>query len=459
MFVKNFKIPSVDRLHRPGVGFVHKGTFTIGEVALALIDGDLKYAPKYQRGAGSEEYDETTLLDITNEKLDIDAKRAEAMAAKFLMGLDEEMKKEDPENALELFNVEVIWNIRKNDRKALEYDADERTLTAHSTITVPDSAHRHYMCFLLHRWKQDVADIPDEVQISPDGRTVDQLKLRKLLDLWDPFDSTQSNLFVTIYNLDPENEGRLFDEYNVEGKKPTAGAAIDMHPSKTSSRRFVRALTEQCPIFERGEIEIRRSTIGKGSRKITTMATLDAAIRPFQKDLLEIQKDKPKYQDLLDFFSAFYTEWASHYTEFQPTASGKARQVLRQNSFALSNIIFFPMFRLAFELWRKYTKAGVDWHSEQEWKDGLARLAGSITTTDAEGNEVTVPVMAREHKDANGKPVPGNPDWQGKILIQQFDQNGNPTGWSLSSTRQTRDTAFHYLVQVSQVEMPKKGSN
>jgi hypothetical protein len=458
MVMKNLEIPDVDRIHRHGVGDVYKGTATIGDIAGDLIEGVLEYAPKYQRGASLEDYDETTLMRVTDERLDIDAKRAATMAAKFLMGFDAE-KESDREDALELFNVELIWNIRKNARMAPEYDEDTRMLTVHSTITVPDSAHRHYMCYLLLRWKEDVAEVPDEVQISTDGRTIDELKLRDLLNRWDPFDRDHSGLFITIYNLDPENEGRLFDEYNVEGKRPTAGAAIDMHPTKTSSRRFVRDLMEKCPIFERGEIEIRRSTIGKGSRKITTLATLDAAIRPFQKDLLEIQKDKSKYQDLLDFFCAFYTEWASHYTEFQPMVAGKPRQDLRKKSFAMSNIIFFPMFRLAFELWRKYDKGKVDWHSEQEWKDGLARLAGEVTAKDADGTKVKVPVMAREHVDEEGNFVPGNPEWQGKILIQQFDQNGNPTGWSLSSTRQTRDSAYHYLVQVAQVEVLKKGSS
>jgi len=455
MFTKNIQIPNVDRIFREGVGPVFKGVFTIGDLAVGLEEGDLKYAPKYQRGAGNEEYDETTLFQVTDEKLDIDARRAEEMAAKFLMGFDHEGT--EREEAREFFNVEVIWNVRRNHRKELEYDEARRTLTVHSTITVPDSAHRHYMCYLLHKWKQDVADIPDEVQIAPDGRSLDALSLRKLLDSWDPFDKEKSSVFITIYNLDPEYEGRLFDEYNVEGKRPTAGAAIDMHPTKTSSRRFVRDLMKKCPIFERGEIEIRRSTIAKGSRKITTLATLDSAIKPFQKELLQIQKDKPKYEDLLGFFCAFYTEWASHYTAFLPTASGKLRQELRQESFAMSNIMFFPMFRLAFELWQKYAKAGIAWHAEQEWRDGLAKLAGDVTAQDGKGKSVTVQVMARDHQDEAGDSVPGNPDWQGKILIQQFDQNsGKPMGWSLSSTRQTRDTAYHYLLQVSGISIPKK---
>jgi hypothetical protein len=164
------------------------------------------------------------------------------------------------------------------------------------------------------------------------------------------------------------------------------------------------------------------------ARKIATLGTLDSAVRPFQKELRLIQLDKPKYTDLKDFFSHFYTEWATHYTEFQPTASGKARQDLRETSFAMANIMYFPMFRLAFELWKKYTKAGDDWRSRTEWKDALAKIAGKVTTKDRDGKTVAVPVMARDHTNEKGDFVPGNPDWQGKILVQQFDPSGKPTG-------------------------------
>ena len=62
--------------------------------------------------------------------------------------------------------------------------------------------------------------------------------------------------------------------------------------------------------------------------------------------------------------------------------------------------------------------------------------------------------MARDYegdKEKDIPPIEGNPDWQGKILIRTFDSNGKPTGWSFSSTRQTRDAAFHYLVEKSGV--------
>jgi hypothetical protein len=104
------------------------------------------------------------------------------------------------------------------------------------------------------------------------------------------------------------------------------------------------------------------------------------------------------------------------------------------------------MFRLAFELWKKYHVEETDWKSAQEWRDGLARIAGAT--------------MDREYKDEQGSIVSeGNPDWRGKILIQTFDQTGKPTGWSVSSTRQTRDAAFHYLVEKSGAKLTPRSSS
>ncbi len=454
-FVKNVVIESVDRIHRPGIGHVYKGKITIGDLAEALISGDIKYAPKYQRGkknSDGSDFDSKTLLQITDPDLEIQEARAAAMAAKYLVGDDEEVDRE-------FYNPDIIWNARKEEgRPQLQWDKKSRDLTIHSTITIPDSAHRHYSCYLLYLWHQDPDSIPDEVVIAEDGDAIDGGQLREAIKGFDPFDEENSSVFTTIFNVPSTREGRLFDEYNVEGKKPSGVAAIDMYSDKTASRRFVDGLMKECPIFDRYEIEMRANTIAAASRKITTVATLDVAIKPFQKRLLELEKNKPVYADLIAFFSNFYSEWATHYSEFQPTASGKARQALRNSSFAMSNIMFFPMFRLAFELWEKYTKAGTDWRNDpqsKEWRDALARLAGTVKA-DIDGTTVDVPVMARDVYDSDGSLLQyGNPAWRGLILIQQFDQQGQPRGWSLSSTRQTRDAAYHYLAKIAQVDTGK----
>ncbi len=60
-----------------------------------------------------------------------------------------------------------------------------------------------------------------------------------------------------------------------------------------------------------------------------------------------------------------------------------------------------------------------------------------------QGKKIKVDFMSRK-----------NPVWEGKILVRKFNGNGEFTGWSLSSTRQTRDAAFHQLVKQARVSLP-----
>ncbi len=437
MFTKNVVIGDVHRVKRPGIGAVFVGKITIGDLAQALTDGDIKYAPKYQRGLKPSEdnvYHPDSLIDIHSDKLLIESKRAEAMAAKYLMALSGEGDRM-------LFNPDVIWNARREpNRPAADYDETNRRLTLHSTITVPDSAHRHFAYYLLKQWKTDSEAVPDEVVIAEDGETVDKDSLVRWLEKFNPDDADESAILVQVFNVPREMEGKLFDEYNVEGKKPSTSASIDMFSDKTASRRFVAELQKKCEIFGPSEVETRANTIAAASRKITTVSTLDVAIKPFNVKLRGLEKQKEAYADLIAFFCAFYTVWAEHFPAFLPTASGKARQDLRKTSFAMSNIMFFPMFRLAFEIWEGFNKAGKDWRESADWRDGLARLAGDVTID----GQFSGPFMARDSEDPYQQ---GNPGWHGKILVQKFDGHGKPQGWSLSSTRQTRDTAYHYILE------------
>src|SRR4051812_23277374 len=105
-FTKNVEIEDVHRVLRPGIGYVAIGRITVGDLAQALIDGDIRYAPKYQRGV-SDGHDFTveTLLDLPSGKSSIDQKRAEAMAAKYLMAVAGKDRV--------LYNPDVIWNARR----------------------------------------------------------------------------------------------------------------------------------------------------------------------------------------------------------------------------------------------------------------------------------------------------------------------------------------------------------
>ena len=442
--MKYITIQGVLRVKRPRIGYVYQGKITIGELALGLINGDIKYAPKYQRGLKQSDenvIDESMLLPITDDRLLIDKKRADAMAVKYLMALNGQ------DSAL--YAPEVIWNARDlPEVTAPTYKEKDRTLIIHTGLSIPDSAHRHYAYYRLAQWHKNPSTVPDEVVITEDGDSKTQGEIQEWLEIFDPYDSEESNIIVQIFNLSPEDEGKLFDEFNAERKAPSKAASIDMHISKTSSRRFVGKLMKACPVFGPDEVETRSTTIGSVSRKLTMISTLEAAVKPFDRRLLALEDKTGEYEDLVNFTGKFWEEWSHHYKEFEPTASGNARKALRQVSFASSNIIFFPMFRIAMALWEKYNLNNVNWETESEWKDALAKLAGDTEVEDPDDPSRTfrIPVMAR---DCTEPATTGNPEWYGMILVQKFGADGVHIGWSLSSTRQTRDAAYHYLVKKS----------
>ncbi len=458
MFTKKIQLNDVHRIKRPGVGYVYTGKITIGGLYLGLMDGDVRYSPKYQRGfrpslqVDEGEYDR--LLQIDDERLNIDRDRAASMAVKYLMAVNNVSDKM-------LYNPDVIWNVRTDThRPTPNYDADKRQLEIYTTLTIPDSGHRHFAYFLLASWKNDLESIPDEIAIEVDGETVAKEQIAGWVTNFDPYDAEEASVLVEVFSISKENEGRLFDEYNDEGKKPSTALAIDMYQEKTPSRRFITRLMTTCEIFGRSEVETRTNSIGSKSRKLTTNATMASAARQFSKRLWKLEQKEPAaFDDLVAFFCSFYEEWANHFNEFLPGASYENRWALRARSFALSNIMFFPMFRLAFELWGKYRKAGAEWRTEPEWRAGLARLAGNVSievedpTRPGAKRTIEVPVMARDSEDPFQV---GNPAWRGKILVQQFDSEGRSRGWALSSTRQTRDNAFYYLLEMSRLTLPSK---
>jgi hypothetical protein len=279
--------------------------------------------------------------------------------------------------------------------------------------------------------------VPKEVDV--DGVPVSAEDIRLWLDAVDLADPDTNAVYCDIFVLDKVKEGWLYDEFNSDAKPPSIAVGIDLNWQKTPARRFIWKLMESCKIFSREEIQTRSTTIAAKSKKLTTNATLVTAAQPFRRKLAQLEKEGSKaHDDLVEFVCSFYEEWAKHYPEFLPGATYDARWALRDRSFALSNIMFFPMFRMAFELWEGYRAQGKDWRTEQGWKDALAKIAGKTTEKDEDGNDLVVNVMDRD-----------NPAWHGKVLIRKFDQDGNPKGWSLSSTRQTRDAAYHYLMAVA----------
>lgn len=96
-------------------------------------------------------------------------------------------------------------------------------------------------------------------------------------------------------------------------------------------------------------------------------------------------------------------------------------------------------------MWEKYHAEGLEWTKQDEWRDAIAHLAAKVTVPDRNdpSKKVKVDFMSRK-----------NPAWEGKILVKKHDSDGNFSGWSLSSTRQTRDAAFNDLVKQGQVTLP-----
>lgn len=61
--------------------------------------------------------------------------------------------------------------------------------------------------------------------------------------------------------------------------------------------------------------------------------------------------------------------------------------------------------------------------------------------------------MARDSEDP---PSIGNPKWKELVMVPRFDREGYVKGWTLSSTRLTREAAFAYLAQVAAVDLPSR---
>jgi hypothetical protein len=356
-----------------------------------------------------------------------------------------------------LYNPEIVWNVRPDpELEAPLYDKQSRQLTIYTDPTIPDSGHRHLAYYLLGEWKRDPSLVPNEVEIEPQGETVGSEEIVRWLEKLDLKDTEHTSVLVSVFSVPAEREGRLFDEYNEEGKKASNAAAIDMFDDKTPSRRFVKRLMNESQIFNRVEVETRMNTIGSKSRKLTTNATLDSAIRPFSKDLLKLEKGDPAtMEDLIDFFSEFFEEWSNHYPQYKPLTDAAARHELRRKSFALSNMVFFPMFRIAMELWETYFIAGKVWRTDSAWKAGLAKLAGDVTFEE-DGKRYTVPVMSRDVFEGSTLVERGNAEWRGKVLVQRYASDGTPAGWSLSNNLQSRAAAYHYLVSAGGFQIGAK---
>ncbi len=428
---------NVDRIQRRGGYDIYRTQVSIKTLYDLLKNGVVQYSWKYQRGVKSRhkldenepQYAEETLFKITHKDLEIKQSRADEIAAKFLLN--------------ELYSCTLVWNIRRSGDgwREPEFDSEKRTVRFFvNQISIPDSAHRHLAFYTLYKWSKNPDDIPNDVPIGTDGRKIDQGTLVEKLELFDATDINFSSVLVEIRTLPIEKEGHIFDEYNEEGKKTSKSKAADIHPTKDVTRRTWKKLELACDIFHKDEIEIQSNSINKNNRKLTTASTITAALKQFEKELLTYEEEAPgKYDDLINFFSKFFEEWSHHITEFEHMASGKARQKSREESIALENIFFFPMFKLAFRLWKYYENSGKNWKNENDWKKALANIAGDSSHNDPSNQNRKLKILDKR-----------NPEWVGIIMVTKFDKQGNKKN-SINNTATSRASAYDHLLRVSKL--------
>ena len=413
-----------DYVDLPGTGRVYRGTISVAQLARLIKSGTVKYAPQYQRGFRRTKDDPAeyeALRPLTDTALQNKVSRAQEMAVKYLSG--------------RLYSAGIIWNARKEaGEPAPSWDPETRDLVISTEITVPDTAHRHLNYFLLARWKREPDSVPQTVIVNE--KPVLKAEIQSYLDTFDPHAAL---IFLEIYNLSDEHEGWLYDQFNNEAKKPDRAVGIQLNRQKTPSRRFLDALMKTSPVFSEAEVETRSNSIGSESRKLTTISTLAAAAEQdgFKKLLITLEDDAnnpPAYMVLLTFIGDFFAVYSKVFPAFIPGSTVDERKRFRDQSYALSNIMFHPLFRIAKDLWLTYRARGLDWRTEDDWKRAIARLDSQVAGPDG----ATVNVMSRD-----------NPNWVGKIAIEIYGPNG-PTGkTSLSNTRQTRDAAYQYLLEVT----------
>lgn len=413
-------INEVDRIEKKGIGVVYRGTIDLRSLSDLLARGIIKYAPRYQRGFSTREdvpeseYDKLFL--INDPKLQIDPIRARVMAVKMLRGT--------------LYTSHITWNARHVDGSSHDdqYDSGTRSATFEGDITIPDTGHRHLAYFTAVLWKDHPEEIPESVDV--DGTIYSE---DKIIELLEDFDPEEEQVFLEIFTLDKASEGKLYDEFNADVKPPSGAVAIDLNPDKTPSRRFIYRVMEKSSILARSEVETRRNTIGNASRKLVTTPTMEAAVRPFTKQLAALEEAKDgRANDLIDFTVAFFDEYSHYYKAWQPKATAEQRWELRKQSFALSNIMMHPLFRLAYEMWGYYDSRKIDWHADDRWKAAIGKITGKVTN-----GKGKIEVLDRD-----------NPAWRGRILIQNTKKDGSKS-WDLSSTRQTRESAYQYLLSLT----------
>ena len=116
-----------------------------------------------------------------------------------------------------LFNCDIIWNARKDEIGSINYDETKQELEINGVITIPDSGHRHHAYYQIFDWFTDSKKIPQSVEV--DKVKYSNTQIEDWLSSANLKKPELHSVYCNIYNLNADEEGRLFDELNADQKR------------------------------------------------------------------------------------------------------------------------------------------------------------------------------------------------------------------------------------------------
>ncbi|NOU99491.1 DNA sulfur modification protein DndB [Paenibacillus planticolens] len=392
----------------------YKGTIQLKTLYHAMKRPYVMYCPATQRGEYDPENPDYVISadynhfhSITYPYLALDESKVNEMTVQYLRN--------------QLYWSDLIWNARVDEDlpTSLEYDENLRTLRIYSTITMPDSAHRHRAYYRIFEWCKEPEKIPSKVELTQIGVTITRSEIESLLQTFDP-NKAES---VTVHHLNPEKEGELFRQLNNTTKKANPAQVIRVNPDMNAVTRTINRLYSQCEVFNRLEIEETRTTIHSKSRKLVPNSTLQEAIKQYAKLLADLETHEPgAYQDLLDCITDFFKRLSQFYPEMKPGADRETRWHSRKmESFIIENVMFHALFKIVFETWKAFNNRSQSWKNDPLFIRIVNGLSKNIRLPD----HSFVNIMSRR-----------NPNWVGRIVNHQG---------RISNNRPSQAAAFDYL--------------
>lgn len=416
MFKTSTIIKDVDYCHGPGHG-VYKGSITLEDIYKGLSNAVLLYCPATQRGFfdplnpdANDSFDFTNFYVISNPNLELDKNKVNEIAIAFLRD--------------QLMNVELVWNARASEGDThVIYNKETRELIISGVITIPDSAHRHKAYFTLFKWKENMDLIPEKVTISESGEVMTK---KEIVDLLDKKFDPHCKRFLTIYNVVPEQEARIFGQANMNTKRANSAQSARVQKDISPEARFLDYLMSSTTIFERHQVESNKTTIHKNSRKLVPNSTLLNALKPFRKKIYEYEKNIKIRNDLANFIDDFYTRLSHDYKAIDPSAGAVERHTCRQESLIISNVMFSVLFKIAIELWESYHCAGVSWVDHPLFIQVISALNQDVTCEQNETGKINL--MSKS-----------NVDWVGKVINEKKQ---------ITNNRLSQRSAYEYLKEI-----------